>query len=30
MEPSEETLNDAFGDDFDAAEARDLGWVEQV
>jgi hypothetical protein len=30
MEPGKETLNHALGDDFDPAEARHLGRIEQV
>jgi hypothetical protein len=30
MEPGKETLNDALGDDFDAAEACDFGRIEEV
>jgi hypothetical protein len=30
MHPSKETLNDALGDDFDAAETGDFRRVEQV
>jgi hypothetical protein len=30
MEPGKETLNDALGDDFDTAEARHFGRIEQI